>query len=193
MTGLYLFSMVLGAGFLLLSLLGGDGMDVDMDVDMDLDMDAPGTLDGGGGGAETAFKILSFRGIVYALFGFGATGFLANMLGVASIPTLIAAILGGLASGAMITTIFNWLYRTESGQLPGEASFQGRMGRVTLPIRAHTPGSIAVERGGRIVTLRALPHSTAEGDPEQWDEVMVVELEDGVARVTPRRQDSLME
>jgi len=192
MTSLYLFSMVLGAGFLLLSLLGGDGMDVDVDVDFDLDMDAPGTIDGSSG-ADTAFKILSFRGVVYALFGFGAVGFLSDILGVAALPTLIAAIFGGLASGALITTIFNWLYRTESGQLPGEASFAGRTGRVTLPIRGHTPGSISVERGGRMISLRALPHSTAEGEPEEWEEVMIVELENGVARVTPSGRDPLME
>lgn len=178
MTAVYLFSLILGAGFLLLSLLGGEGTDVDVDFDMDMDADV-------GGGDTAAFKIFSFRGLVYGAFGFGATGFIAELTGAGTSVTLAAAIVGGIASGAMITGLFNWLGRTESGGLPGERSLEGRTGRVMLPIAPTSAGSISVERGGRQFTLRALPHPTAEGDPESWTEVMIIEVRDGVARVTP--------
>ena len=62
----YLFSVVLGGGLLLLSLLGdllgGDASDLELDVDFDSTSDVD----------HSATKILSFRMVSYALFGFGA-------------------------------------------------------------------------------------------------------------------------
>jgi hypothetical protein len=52
---------------------------------------------------------------------------------------------------------------------------------------------VAVERGGRRVTLRALPHASAQGDPSTWKDVLVVEMEKGVARVAPVEEGMLLE
>jgi hypothetical protein len=193
MTGLYLFSLILGAGLLLVSLFGGDA---EVEADFDLDLDAGGGLDAVDAGVETdvaAFKVLSIRGLIYAAFGFGAGGFLAEMIGAGTIPSLATAVAGGVLSGTVVTAVFEYLRRTNSGDLPGEASLRGRSGRVTLPIGVASPGRIVVERGGREVTLRALPHSTADGDPETWSRVLIVEVENGVARVTPDGSEMLLE
>jgi hypothetical protein len=42
------------------------------------------------------------------------------------------------------------------------------------------------------VKLRALPHPTADGDPSEWKSVVVVDMEKGVARVTPIDEDMLL-
>jgi len=76
-----------------------------------------------------------------------------------------------------------------------EASYSGCQGRVTLPIRGEFPGKVVVERGGRRVELRALPHpsATGQGDPAAWRLVFVVEMERGVALVAPAEEDMLLE
>ncbi|MBW3534831.1 MAG: hypothetical protein KY453_06365 [Gemmatimonadetes bacterium] len=188
---IYLFSLVLGGGALAVSVLGdafGGAGDVDVGGDMDVD------ADGGDGHA----KIFSLRAVVYALFGFGAVGTALTLWvpGLASPARLGLAVAGGLASGALITALFRWLDATDSGAPPGDATFVGLSGAVTLPLSAGTPGAIAVERGARRYTLRALPHATGggpPGDPAAWTSVVVVEMEGGVARVVPVDEDLALE
>ncbi len=244
MVALYVFSLILGGGFLAMSvlgdLLGGHG-DVDMDVggdlggfDGDLELDAGGIdfdaggleldaggldLDAGGldldaGGLELdaghldvdaahaeldadagslAAKVFSIRTLFYSLFGFGSVGTLLTYVWSGS-PLVTAgfAIFSGVTSGALINAAFGYVKRSESGMVQAEASYAGIQGRVTLPIRPETPGRVVVERGGRRVELRALPHPSAEGDPSTWKSVFVVEMEKGVARVAPIDEDLLL-
>lgn len=174
----YLFALILGGGMLLLSVLGGDGGDADLDLDVDVGVE-PGA-DG------SASKIFSFRSAIYTLFGFGATGALLTWSGVGGLITLGASIVTGLASGALIGTVFSWLERTDSGAHPGDRSLVGATGRITLPITAEVPGTVIVTRGGRDVQLRARPHASGQGDPSGWRQVMVVEMDaSGTALVAP--------
>jgi hypothetical protein len=244
MVALYVFSVVLGGGFLAMSvlgdLLGGHG-DVDMDaggLDMDaggfdmdaggLDMDAGGfdmdagglDMDAGGfdldaGGLDMdaghldvdtahaelhadaghlAAKIFSIRTVFYSLFGFGAVGSLLTFVWTGD-PLLTAgfAVLGGISSGAVINAAFGYVRRSESGHLLTEGTYRGLRGRVTLPIRQEVAGKVVVERGGRRIELRALPHATAKGDPSKWQNILIVEMEKGVARVAPIEEQMLLE
>ena len=242
MVALYVFSLILGGGFLAMSvlgdLLGGHG-DVDVGgdlggfdgnleldaggIDFDaggLDIDAGGLdLDAGGldldaGGLDLdaghldvdaahaeldadagsfASKIFSIRTLFYSLFGFGSVGTLLTYFWSGSpIATAAFAVFSGFASGAVINTAFGYVRRSESGMLQTEASYAGVLGRVTLPIRPEIPGRVVVERGGRRVELRALPHPSGEGDPSAWTSVFVVEMEKGVARVAPVDEDLLL-
>ena len=189
---LYLFCLVLGGGFLAVSVLGdalGDAGDLDLDADMDLDAD---------GADAHASKLFSLRGLVYALFGFGAVG-TALTLATPGLPAalrLAFAAAGGLASGALITITFRWLAATESGAHGGDDAFVGLSGAVTLPLGGPGPGAVAVERGARRYTLRALPHPArgdAAGDPSAWTSVVVVDMHAGVARVAPVEPDLSLE
>ena len=214
MVSLYVFSLILGGGFLALSVLGdlfgghGDvdaggmelnagGLDMDadgLDVDAgDLDIDAAHTeLDSDAG--HLAAKIFSIRTLFYSLFGFGSVGTLLTYLWSGD-PLLTAgfAVLGGISSGAMVNAVFGYVKRSESGMLLSEASYSGLPGRVTLPIRSGIPGRIVVERGGKQVELRALPHPSGQGDPSSWKKVFVVEMERGVAKVAPVDEDMLLD
>ena len=211
MAALYLFTLVLGGGFLLLSLLGGDS-DGDVDFDGGLDLGDAGDLeldgfagdtleitgeameatgDLGDHGQSAASRIFSIRTIVYALFGFGATGTVLTQLGVGMLTSLAFAVVGGLASGMLVSMVFHFLVRTDSGAHPGDASLLGLTGEVTLPLAEGRPGLVAVERGDRRLTLRALPHSSAHGNPEDWTHVIVVEIEQGMARVAPLKAEEL--
>ncbi len=187
MTQLYLFSLVLGGGFMVLSILGdllggADVADVDLDVDADVDLDA----DAGGG--DAAFKILSLRTFVYALFGFGAVGTLLDRIWGPENPGLTAAFAttGGVVTGLLASAVFGFLKRSDSGERLGEGSFVGLTGKVTLPLDVGSPGQVSVFRGDRRYTLRALPHGSADSqDSAQWADIIVVEMDGGVARVIP--------
>jgi len=235
MVSLYVFSLILGGGFLAMSVLGdlfGGHGDVDVGGDLGgfdghLDLDAGGLeldaggleLDAGGldmdvGGLDMdvghldvdaahaeldadagslAGKIFSIRTLFYSLFGFGSVGTLLTYLWSGN-PLLTAAfaVLSGISSGAVINAAFGYVKRSESGMLRSEASYAGLSGRVTIPIRAESPGRVVVERGGRRVKLRALPHSSGQGDPSSWKSVLVVEMEKGVAHVAPIDEDMLL-
>lgn len=200
MLPIYIFSLVLGGGFLLVSLLGdalgSDAVELELDTDLDLDaeIDVGGDVDveaaahdtdGGHGG-----KLFSLRTGVYTLFGFGAVGTLLSFLDPGGAATLAFALLGGALSGAMINVLFNYLLRTDSGARVGDHTFVGLTGSMTLPLSSTAPGTVVVDRGHRRVPLRALPHASAAGsDVTEWETVVVVEMSDGVARVAPVEDD----
>lgn len=189
MLALYLFCFALGGGFLLLSVLGGEGGEAGLDTDLELDagLDADGTHD------TAASRIFSLRTVTYGLFGFGATGAAMSALGVGSLTTVFFALVGGGLAGALVGSVFRFLGATDSGQLPTDASLVGLTGRVSLPLGRERAGQVVLERGGRRTTLRALPHVTTDdcssGDPSSWTEVVVVDVVGGVLRVAPLAAD----
>jgi hypothetical protein len=196
MMAVYLFSLIVGGGLLLLSLLGGEGGDLEVDGALDLD----GLGDAGDVGsaadatdASAASKIFSLRSLIYAVFGFGGTGVLLTGLGVTGPSTLVSAIVTGLLAGAMVSVVFGYLRRTDSGAKVGDEALEGLTGHVVLPIDAGSPGAVVIVRGERRLRLRALPHGTAEGDPSAWKRVLVVEVENGIARVAPLEEDRLLD
>ena len=182
----YVFCLAVGGGFLALSFFGdfleGDaGLDIDADMDVDADTDA---LSHGG-----IAQLFSIRAAINALFGFGAAGTALHLLWGGGQPLLTAAIAGGtgVASGALISSVFGYLKRTESGTLRGEQSFVGLTGEVSLEVAPDGLGSVTVRRGDRRVRIRARMADTyrdgaalSPGQP-----VVVVEMMDGIASVTP--------
>jgi len=197
MLPVYIFCLVLGGGLLLLSLLGdvfGDaGSDLDLDISGDVSFEIEGAdigdadLDGHGGDASHASRILSIRTLTYALFGFGAVGTLLGLFGSAAfVTTLGLALTGGFLSGALVTSAFRYLAITDTGAQASDDTFVGLAGSVTVPISTESAGAVAVQRGQRRISLRALPHESVRGqDPAAWTSVVVVEMEEGVARVAP--------
>lgn len=224
MLSVYIFSLVLGGSFLLVSILG-DVFDADADFDSDFDpdvaLDASDAVDAIEAAAvgdamdaadvdvtdgadvahgadiahgTAATKILSIRGAIYGLFGFGAVGSAVSWLGQSgAMATFITAVVGGLLTGGMVTILFNWLKATSASNRQGDSGFVGLRGTVTLPVGESSVGSVVVERGGRRITLRALPWPGAEGDSATWREVVVMEMDRGVAHVAPIEEDLALE
>ncbi len=210
----YVFSLVLGGGFLGLSLLGDlfGGHDVDLSTDAtfdaDVDFDAHLEADAGSFDSDTgsvdvghdaaaghvASKIFSIRTVTYSLFGFGAVGTLLTYVfhATSAGATAAFAVAGGLLSGTLVNVAFGWVKHSESGILEGEVAYVGNAGRLTLPL-VGTSGKVIVAHAGREVELRALPHPTAleQGDPASWKEILVVEMKNGVALVAPTPKELL--
>lgn len=200
MLSVYVFSLVLGGSFLLVSLLGDifdTGTDVDAapDVDLDADVDAGDAVEPEDAArSPAATKIFSIRGLIYALFGFGAVGTAMTLLGQTGfVVTLVSALVGGILAGSMVTMLFNWIAATGVSNRSDDRGFVGLRGIVTLPVGEGSAGTVAVERGGRRITLRALPWSGVEGDSSTWRDVVVMEMDQGVAHVAPIEEDLALE
>lgn len=177
MMRVYLFSLVVGGGLLLFSLVSDFG-----------DHDTP---DAGGDHAHDGFKFLSLRTLTYLLFGFGATGAALSWAWRGS-PLLVFAVASavGLAIGGASAAIFGYLRREESGAREGDQSFVGMSGRVTIPLSSGAPGKVLVRRGDRAFELLARPFGTDVVAPDRWTSVVVVEMQGGTAVVAPLEESA---
>lgn len=208
----YLFCLILGGGFVVLSMIagasgggdfGGDmdvdmDMDMDMDVDVDVDVDVDGdlevdkevALDKGGeldveGAQRRRFRPwLSFKFYTYAMGFFGLTGVLLTLVGRGEEPLGISlAVFMGLLAGLGSSYLLHYVASNNEGSRAlGEQDFVGVTGRVLLPIHKGQKGRVRVQIGGRSMDLRA------ETDDEEVvlelnEECFVLGIEDGIARV----------
>ena len=181
----YIFSVVVGGGILALSLFGDFfDSDVDADAGVDLDADADVAVDG----TEIA-RLLSLRALVYVLFGFGGAGLVLHLIWGGAQPVLTAAIAAGmgLGSGALVTTVFGYLKRTEAGAIQGEAALVGLRGEVVMAIAAGDTGEVRIRSGERQYRMRARSDDLEGGEAalEAGRVVMVVDVKDGMAYVAP--------
>lgn len=194
MTTLYWLALVLGGGLALLSLFGDMlGLDGDAAADAaggDADLGHAGDLGGHHGGGAAAghdgMHILSLRSATYFLFAFGAVGVLLQFAWGGRQPWLglLAAASTGAAAAFFSAALFGWVARTGSGELPSDRTLAGLAGTMVLPLR-EGGGKVQVVRGGREYELLARPFDPAAPAPESWTSVVVVEVVDGTALVTP--------
>lgn len=185
MLAAYIFCLVVGGCLLALSFFG-DFLDGDVDAGGALELE--GDVDVGADGADFT-KLFSLRAIVYTLFGFGAAGAVLHAVWGGGRPTLTAAIAGGmgLASGALISTVFGYLKRTESGAMEGEASLIGLRGEVLMPVALEGTGEVRIHSGDRQFRVRARADEldAIEMTLEPGHPVVVVDVQQGVAIVAP--------
>lgn len=168
--GVYLFLLVVGAGILAFSIFGGDS-------DADFDADA----------GSDALKWLSLRGLSYFAFVCGGVGAaLTATWHVATWPIIATLAVGsGAAVSWLASTVFGYLKRTESGAREGDEAFIGLSGRVTVPFSASGTGKVLITRADRTFEMLARPFDGATTPPERWTSVIVVEIQRGVALVSP--------
>lgn len=173
MLGLYLFILAVGAGLLGFSLFGGDA-------------------DAGGGDGPDALKWLSLRGLSYFAFVCGGVGLaLTATWHVATAPVIAALAVGsGTLVSWLASAVFRYLRRTESGDRAGDESFIGLSGRVVVPFGASGTGKVLLTRADRTFEMLARPFDGATTPPESWRSVIVVEIQRGVALVSPLEDPS---
>ena len=181
----YIFCLVVGGCLLALSFFG-DFLDGDVDADGVLELEGDVDLDADG---FDFAKLFSLRAIVYALFGFGAAGAILHGVWAGGRPGLTAAIAGGmgLASGALISTVFGYLKRTESGTIEGEAALIGLRGEVRMSVGSGETGAVRLQSGERQFRIRARLDDLEATDAllEPGRHVVVVDVKQGVAVVAP--------
>lgn len=181
MMTLYLFSALLGGGLLLFSMFGGDS-----DAGGELDIEA-----GDGGG--DALRWLSLRTATYFLFVFGGVGaaLSATWHGVTAPLVAVIAAVSGAGVAALVSALFRYLRRTDSGDRGGDERLIGLSGRLTVPFGESGTGKVLLLTASRSLELMARPFDAASGDPAFWTTVIVVEMDHGTALVAPLEDAAL--
>ena len=201
--------MLFGGILLAISLIAGGHEDADgdghadhdhgeADADAHADGDADAHADHGhhSGGKDVAagssflstFASLRFWTFFLA-FG-GASGFALTLLGLPSIVTAVAAAMIGSASGGFAAWAFRKLGRKDLSSALSSDDWIGRTGKVTVPMSPERAGKIFLSFENEVKELVAMPAGAADGAIGVGEEVIVVSMIDGVARVTLNRPDA---
>lgn len=168
MRGVYLFAAAAGVPLVAWFLLsGGDD----------------GGADDGIGGIMVRFLPLSTIAIGVATF--GVAGLALGAVGAGATTTLTAALVAAVLVGALNSTVFAYVRRSDSTASVEDRELVGAVGRVVLPITADHRGRVAVSVAGQQLYLSA---SAVPGEPDGEIEVgapvLVIEVSGGVAGVT---------
>jgi membrane protein implicated in regulation of membrane protease activity len=189
METIYWICLVVGGGFVLLSIMGGfDGLDADADLDADLDGDidlSPDVdtdiefADPGKASSRSRFAWLGMlKSVKFWTFGscfFGLTGTVLSRLAVQPILTLILAVLMGLVCGSAIALTLRSLYRRQVNSLVKTTDLVGLLGTVEVPLSASSRGKVRLQVKGTVIDFIA---STTEGrEFRPGEPVLVVGME----------------
>jgi len=213
LTGLYVFSLIVGGALLMIStVFGGDhdldidgdidldlGGDLDVsdaldvgDVDLDVDADAVGGnhFDGAGdhGNALGLSNWLSMRFVVYFAAMFGLVGtVLTYMTDVSAGWTLAIALVAGIAMGQLVHQTILALQRSSGNSESVTADFIEKPARVTVAVRPPARGEVGVRLGNREVFLPAIARRSDDVF-ETGAQVVITSYSGGMAEVISRQE-----
>ena len=185
MLTLYWICLLVGGFFVGLSLLGGDAEAGDADFDLDPDFDADLDSDVGdlAPGGFSASDLISLRAALLLSAAFGLTGVLLHYLGTTEpLAAMLAAATGLIVSAGGTYAIKAIGQAHVSADTGVDALLIGRTARVVVPFGAEDRGAIVVTTGAGHHRVRA----ASLGGPDAFepgDEVVVVQVEGGVAQV----------
>ena len=196
MLGPYIGALLFGGLLLALSLFAGGHDDADGHGDGHGDGHADGHgghdthehahADGGGAmGFLSTFASLRFWTFFFA-FG-GATGLALTILGLPSAVTGVAACVMGGVSGGFAAWAFRYLGKNQLSSSLSSEDWIGRTAKVTVPVSADRTGKILITFDNEVKEILALSAGATDGAIGVGEEVLVVSMSDGVARVTLNR------
>ena len=166
MTGLYLFAAAAGVPLVIWLLASGDESGPDDGI------------------AGVMFRLLPLSTIAFVLAAFGVTGLALGAAGVGGGSTFVAAAGAAFVAGALNSTAFAYLRRSESKTEVDDEQLAGKIGRVVVPLTGDRRGRISVTVGGQQIHLSAHALPGAPAGLEVGDQVLVVEVRKGIASVT---------
>lgn len=211
--GPYIGALLFGGLLLALSLFAGG--DEDADGDGHADLDGHGDLDGhadadidaeadfdahghagldhshdhalGDSAVLSTFASLRFWTFFFA-FG-GGTGVPLTLLGLPPVVVAIAAAVMGGVSGGFAAWAFRYLGRNQLSSSLSADDWIGRTAKVVVPVSHERPGKILLSFDNEVKELVALSAGVSDGAIGVGEEVIVVSMNDGIAKVTLNRPD----
>lgn len=206
MLGPYIGALLFGGVLLALSLLAGhDDGDADGHAGADGHGDADGHADSHGhgdshaspaaghhgegalGGFLSTFASLRFWTFFFAFA--GATGLALTLLGLPTGVTAAAAGVMGGVCGGFAAWAFRYLGRNQLSSSLSSEDWIGRSAKVTVPLSPDRPGKILLSFDNEVKEILALSAGASDGAIGVGEEVLVVSMADGVAKVTLNRPD----
>jgi len=189
MIWIYIAAAIFGGGFVIPALIGSLDFDTDADFDLDVDADIDVDTDGGvsatGAVGDWVSSLLSFRTLIFFAAFFGAVGIVLTVLDYSE-PVPFASALGlGLLAGTTNARLMSYLKRSEVSSQLTQQDLAGATARVVLPITQTRKGRVEVDVSGRPMFMVAEPYQSRTPDMEPGNQVVVIEVRDGIALVAP--------
>lgn len=154
MFAVYIASLIIGGGLLLLSLLsGGEAGGADELGGGGLE----GAEAGDGGSLASALPLASLFFWTFFLAFFGLAGVLLSLLAreAGTLLTVGLSAGAGLSAGLIAARVLRGLGRAEVDSGVRLDDMVGRLGRVVVPVGREQPGKVRVEMKGRTIDLLA--------------------------------------
>ena len=204
MLGPYIGALLFGGLLLALSLFAGGGEDADGDGHADGGADGHGDADADAGvhgghdahghllASEGSALLSTFASLRFWTFFFafaGGTGVTLTLLGLPAVVTALAAVAMGGISGGFAAWAFRYLGRNQLTSSLTSEDWIGRTAKVVVPVSHVRPGKILMSFDNEVKELVALSAGTSDGAIGVGEEVIVVSMTDGVAKVTLNRPD----
>ncbi|MDI1447828.1 NfeD family protein [Polyangium sp. 6x1] len=191
----YLFSLVVGLGILLVQIVSGGKGDADAgdahdgdaggkELAKDFSGKALATTPAGTGASDILAFFLSLRFWVFTLLGFGMSGSLLHLFALAGpVVIFVLAATSGLSSGLFAQLAFRFVAQGSASTSADVTRAGGSVGRVLVPVGKDKVGKIRIVLKGQSVDL--LARSDGE-EIARGDHVLVEDVEGDVARVSRR-------
>lgn len=181
---IYLISLIVGGGLLVIStFLGGDA-----DADADIDPGVAGDVPGDHAGVMSLSNWFSMRFCVYFAAAFGLVGTtLVSITNLLPAVVLTCAVLGGLVVGQGAHQVMRSLARTSGNSQVRREDYVDKPGRVTIAIAPPGRGEVAIQVKGR---ERFIPATAQHGD-DRFDvgsKVVVVGFNNGTVEVVSEKE-----
>jgi len=166
------------------------GLDTDLggDFGVDASADVHG-LDGAGhAGAMGLASWLSVRFVIYFMAAFGVVGtVLTHLSDTSELFVLLWALVSGLTVGQGVHQLFRRIRKTSGNSALTRRDFLGKVGRVTIAIRAKRKGEIALSVGSG---ERYVPAAAKHDDHsyETGERVAVIGYTGGIAEVISQKE-----
>ena len=172
MTWLYAFMLAVGAPLLLWFVFAGGDSEMEMGAEAD--------------GLSDVLTIIPLSSLAFVATFFGATGLVSQWLGTGAVFTLVMAVVVGVLAGALNSTAFAYLRRSEASSEVSDREIEGSIARVSLPMSNDRRGRIVLKVAGARTQMTAAPIDPLDGGKviEAGARVIVVRIEGGVALVT---------
>jgi membrane protein implicated in regulation of membrane protease activity len=193
MIWLYIASAVFGGTFVVPMALGGLDFEADVgELDMDvgdvgdlgdageLDMDVGTGLTGAVG--DFVASLLSFRSIVMACTFFGLSGIVFTVLDTNVVLALLTSIVLGFVAASANAGLTKFVLNRQQSSHVTLREMHGVSAEVMLPIADDRRGQVRAQIAGQTEYFTALPFKPGVTF-EPGDTVVVVEIQDGMARV----------
>lgn len=210
MIWLYLASLLFGAVFVVPMILGGFDFDADvgeLDVDVGgVDLDAGAIdvgdvgefdigeldMDVGAAGVSGAIgdfvsSLLNFRSIVLASSFFGLSGIVFTVLDTNVLLAFITALVLGFVAAAVNSGITTFVLGHQQSSHVTMQEVSGMSAEVMLPIGDDRRGRVRTQIAGQTEYFTALPYKAGYSF-EPGENVVVIEMKDGLARVASLRE-----
>ena len=195
MDELYWGTFLFGGILILSSIVmgGGDG-DADLDKDVSLDKDISfdkdidinvDDFDADGTDFDSMgwLPFLSLRFWTFFTGLFGLNGLIMTKLGGEEPTTLIASGVLGVGLAYPIAYLFQYLKRNPVTSNTSSQTYEQEIATALLPFKAEGSGKIRISMSGELIDLIAKNPTNEAID--QGQEVLIVEMNDGVAVVSP--------